>query len=57
MSREIDMSDLSIEDRKYLQDRDRLPEGEIPVRVTADGELRDAYGPGEDGEEDTEVFG
>lgn len=57
MAREIDMNDLSIEDRKYLQDRDQLPDGELPVRVTKDGELVDAYGPGEDGEEDTEVFG
>lgn len=50
MSREIDYADLSIEDRKYLQDRGELPDGESRVKVKEDGSLAN-----EDGS-DTEVF-
>ncbi len=51
MSREVDYNDLSIEDRKYLQDRGQLPDGESRVRVKDDGSLVN-----EDGSDDTEVF-
>ncbi len=50
MTREIDYDDLSIEDRKYLQDRGQLPDGESRVKVKDDGSLAN-----EDGS-DTEVF-
>ncbi len=50
MTREIDYDDLSIEDRKYLQDRGQLPEGESRVAVKDDGSLVNDDG------DDTEVF-
>ncbi len=54
MSREVNYNDLSLEDRKYLQDRDMLPDDVTPVRVMEDGRLADedeVFDGDEDGDE------
>lgn len=58
MARKIDVSnpeDLSVEDRKYLQDRGRLPRGVKPVTAAELNGTADASSPADEPDDDDDI--